>query len=131
MRYYQKRSKYGNRKITIDNITFDSRHEACRYQELMILQKTGEISDLELQKKYILIPSQYETSTETFKKGAHKGENKRGKCIEKECTYLADFVYRDVTGQLIVEDAKGMKTEVYKIKKKLMLYIHGIRVREV
>lgn len=131
MKYYQNRSKYGNSKVTIDNITFDSQHEACRYQELKMLLRAGAISDLELQKKYVLIPTQYEPSTKKYTRGAHKGENKPGKCLEKECTYLADFVYKDSLGRIIVEDAKGMKTEVYKIKKKLMLYVHGIRVREV
>jgi hypothetical protein len=52
--------------------------------------------------------------------------------VERECSYIADFVYHDVkSGNLIVEDAKGFKTEKYIIKKKLMLWVHGIRIKEV
>ena len=117
--------KYHNRKVTIDGITFDSKKGAYRYKELKLLQKAGEISDLRLQVKYILIPTQYEPGSIS-----KLGRNKKGKVIERECSYIADFVYQE-NGETVVEDTKGMKTKDYIIKRKLMLYIHGIRIREV
>lgn len=111
---YPKANKYGNKKVTFDGIEFDSKKEARRYAELKMLQKAGMIKDLELQKKYELIPSQY--------------INKR--CVEREVAYKADFVYKQ-NGETIVEDTKGMKTKEYIIKRKLMLYVHGIRIKEV
>ena len=117
---------------TDSGIVFDSRHEMARYRELLLLERGHEISDLRLQVKYVLIPEQREKPTEKYLKGPNKGEYKPGNVIEKACTYIADFVYTDTrSGKTVVEDAKGMKTEVYKIKKKLMLYNYGIRVIEV
>lgn len=124
------RTKYGNKKYTLDGITFDSRKEARRYVELKAMQQAGIIQDLRLQVKFVLIPSQREESTEVYKSGKNKGKPKLGKIIEKECSYKADFVYLE-NGVLVVEDAKGMRTEVYNIKRKLMLYVHGIRIKEV
>lgn len=117
--------KYHNRKVTINGVTFDSKKEANRYQELKLMEKAGEISGLQLQVKYVLIPVQREPDTI----GKHGGI-KKGKLIERECTYIADFVYQK-DGETVVEDAKGMRTEVYNIKRKLMLWVHGIRIREV
>jgi len=122
--------KYGNKKNTVDGITFDSMREAHRYQELKAMQKAGIIQDLKLQVKFVLIPTQREESTEVYKSGKNKGKPKQGKIIERECAYIADFVYLE-NGVLIVEDAKGMRTTEYIIKRKLMLYVHGIRVKEV
>ena len=113
-------TKFNNRKIAIDGITFDSKKEASRYLELMELQKAGQISDLELQKKYELIPSQ----------------RIDGKVVERAVTYIADFVYKE-NGETVVEDVKGYRNPQaagyakFAIKRKLMLYTHGIRVREV
>lgn len=123
-------NKYGNRKKTIDGITFDSRLEARRYNELKALQGAGIISDLRMQVKFVLIPAQREESDEVYVRGPHKGEPKPGKVIEKECSYIADFVYLE-NGKLVVEDTKGMRTKEYIIKRKLMLYVHGIRIVEV
>lgn len=109
----------------------DSKKEARRCNELSWLECAGEISNLQQQVKYVLIPAQYAVSTEKYTKGKHKGEYKRGKLIEKECAYYADFVYTTKDGQTIVEDTKGMKTSEYKIKKKLMLYVHGISIHEI
>lgn len=109
-------NKYGNRKILVDGIMFDSAKEARRYAELLLLEKSGEISNIERQVRYILVPAQ-------------KGED--GKVIERQMSYVADFRYTDKNGHTVVEDVKGMKTEVYKLKKKLMLYFHGIEVKEV
>lgn len=122
---YQHRSKYGAKKINIDGEIFDSKREAKRYQTLKLMQDCGLISDLHRQVKYVLIPAQREPETIGARGGVHKG-----KLIEREVAYYADFVYQQ-DGQTVVEDAKGMKTEVYKIKRKLMLWVHGIRIREV
>lgn len=120
--------KYGNRKTTVDGIVFDSMHEARRYRELSLLQRAGEISELELQKEFELIPAQYETFPRYGKKGQRIKDGK--KCIEKPVKYKADFVYKE-NGAEIVEDAKGVKTKDYIIKRKLMLYVHGIKIKEV
>lgn len=124
------RSKYGSRKQTVSGITFDSRKEAQRFQELRLLERAGEIFDLRLQVKYVLIPTQREASLETYKSGPNKGRRKPGKVLEHECAYIADFVYTR-GGETIVEDTKGFRTEVYKIKRKLMLERYGIRIKEV
>lgn len=108
--------KYNNQKISIDGRTFDSKKEATRYSELRLLERAGEISGLECQKKFILIPSQKDPETR--------------KVIERECAYIADFVYMR-NGELIVEDTKGFRTKDYIIKRKLMLSVHGIRIMEV
>lgn len=122
--------KYHNCKTIVNGIAFDSKKEAKRYKELHLLEKSGIITNLELQKKYVLIPSQREECDEIYVGGKHKGEKKKGKVIEKECSYYADFVYLDKNGNVVVEDRKGIRTEAYKIKRKLMLHIHGIRIKE-
>ena len=122
--------KYHSKKTVIDGITFDSQKEAERYSELKLLERCGAISNLELQKVYELIPAQYEMYERYGKNGNRLKDGK--KCIEKSCVYKADFVYIDnETGQQVVEDVKGFRTKEYKIKKKLMLYIHGIKIKEV
>lgn len=123
-------NKYRNRKTVVNGIVFDSKKEAKRYQELLLLERTGAIQSLERQKKYILIPAQREWSSEVYTKGKKKGQPKQGKLLERECSYIADFVYQE-NGQTIVEDTKGVRTKDYRIKRKLMLYIHGIRIREI
>ena len=122
-------SKYNSRKITVGGITFDSRREAKRYQELYILLRAGKIKDLQLQKRYELIPAQYESYERYGKRGQRLKDGQR--CIEKSVVYVADFDYLDEYGNHIVEDTKGMRTEAYIIKRKMMLYFHGIKVREV
>lgn len=112
-------SKYGNRKVETPDGTFDSVKEFSRWQELKLLQRAGEIHDLQRQVPFVLIPTQ---------------KDERGKVVERELKYIADFVYlaNDGTGwRRVVEDVKGLKTEVYRIKKKLMLYRNGIRIQEV
>lgn len=106
--------KYRSKKTTIDGITFDSKKEANRYLELKLLERAGEISHLTRQVKYELIPSQ----------------RVDGKLVERSCSYIADFVYLE-NGETVVEDTKGYKTPDYIIKRKLMLQVHGIRIREV
>ena len=110
-------SKYGNEKMDIDGIKFDSKKEARRYAELKLLERAGRIKDLEPhKKKFVLIPAQ---------------RDKDGKLLERECAYVADFVYKDAsTGDTIVEDVKGYKTPEYIMKRKMMLFFYGIRIRE-
>lgn len=119
------RSKYKNKKVVIDGIVFDSKREAKRYGELLLLEKVGAITNLQRQVKYVLIPAQREPDTVGVRGGIHKG-----KLIEKECAYYADFVYEQ-DGETVVEDTKGMRTTEYVIKRKLLLYIHGIRITEI
>lgn len=122
-------NKYKNKKVTIDGKTFDSKKEANRYFNLKLLEKGGVIKNLQTQVKYVLIPAQYEGTGEYYTKGKHKGEEKK-KLVEKEISYRADFVYEQ-DGQTIVEDTKGFKTDVYVMKRKMMLYFHNIKIREV
>ena len=122
--------KYGNKKTQTDGIFFDSKKEARRYAELKKMLKVGAISNLELQKPFELIPAQYEPVARYGKNGKRLKDGK--KCIEKSCVYKADFVYIDnETGQQVVEDTKGMRTTDYIIKRKLMLYVHGIKIKEI
>lgn len=122
--------KYGNKKITVDGMTFDSKREYKRYCELKLLERGGYISDLKFQQKFVLIPEQREDSTEVYQKGKNKGKLKPEKVIEKECSYIADFVYTE-DGKTVVEDTKGFRTKDYIIKRKLMLNIHGIKIKEI
>lgn len=115
-------SKYKNRKAVIDGITFDSRKEADRYMELRLLEKAGEIQNLHRQVKFVLIPKQY-SKTEFTKKGKQR-------LAEHECSYVADFVYKKGR-ETIVEDTKGYRTADYIIKRKLLLYMYGIRIKEI
>lgn len=120
------KSKYKAHKTEVDGIEFDSMKEARRYTELKLLERAGEISDLQMQVKFVLIPAQREPDTVGARGGIHKG-----KLIEYEAAYVADFVYLDEKGKLVVEDVKGFRTPEYKLKRKLMLYVHGIRIKEV
>lgn len=119
-------SKYKNRKVVAEGLTFASRREYNRYCELLLLEKAGEITELQTQVKFVLIPKQTESNTTGIRGGI-----KKGKTIERECSYLADFVYKDKAGKMIVEDTKGFRTKDYIIKRKLMLKVYGIRIREV
>ena len=125
-----RRQKYGNTKITVDGIQFDSKREAARYQELKLMERAGVISFLQRQTKFQLIPEQHAPSNAVYTKGPRKGQRKPGKLLEHECSYIADFCYIQ-NGETVVEDAKGYRTEVYRIKKKLMLERYGIQIREV
>lgn len=124
------KSKYRNRKVSVDGITFDSRKEAQRYRELKLLLLAGEIIGLQMQVPFELVPAQYEETGAVYSKGPRKGQPKQGKCIEKSVVYIADFVYWQ-DGKRIVEDTKGVRTTDYIIKRKLMLHKYGIRIREV
>ena len=137
--YRKNNTKLNNKTITIDGIEFQSIKEGNRYCELKLLQRAGKISNLELQKKYELIPAQYETveTGEYYKVGAKKGQPKTKQvCIEQSVCYIADFVYQE-NGQTVVEDVKGFRDPAsatyakFVLKRKLMLYIHKIKVKEV
>lgn len=125
-------NKFGAKKITdpVTGFVFDSKKEYHRYCELRLLERSGKISGLSRQVSYELIPTQRAKSTEVYKAGPQKGLPKPGEVIEKACTYVADFLYFGEDGKLVVEDCKGVKTEAYKIKRKLMLHVHGIKVKE-
>ena len=108
--------KYGNKKVMLNGLWFDSMKEAKRYTELSLLQKAGKITDLQTQVKYELIPAQ----------------KRNGKVVERAVHYIADFVYTE-DGETVVEDVKSpaTKTPVYTLKRKLMLWEYGIKIREV
>ena len=123
-------NKYGSKKVEVNGIVFDSKKEAKRYQELLLLEKAGAIRDLQRQVKYVLIPAQREWTNEIYTKGRKKGCFKQGKLLERECSYIADFVYIE-NGKIVCEDTKGFRTKDYIIKRKLMLKVHGIRITEI
>ena len=104
------RNKYRAEKINDNGEIFDSKKEYYRYCDLKLLECSGEIRDLRRQVKYELIPKQ-------------EGE--------RAVNYIADFVYKDKSGREVVEDAKGIRTKEYIIKRILMLYIFGIKIMEV
>lgn len=117
----RKENKYHARKVVAQGQVYDSEKEYARYLELKLLEKAGEISQLERQVKYDLIPKQMD---------------EEGKMIERPTVYVADFQYRDNnTGEFIVEDVKGYRRgqayAVFSLKRKLMLWRYGIKIREV
>ena len=124
-------NKYGAKKVTApDGQKFDSKREYHRWCILKLMERGGKISGLRRQVSFELIPLQRALSTEVYKAGPQKGLPKPGAVLEKACTYVADFVYFDAYGNEVIEDAKGCKTEAYRIKKKLMLWVHGIEIKE-
>lgn len=122
-------SKYHAKKTVVDGIVFDSLKEARRYGVLKALENAGEISGLRRQVEFLLIPEQREPDTVGVRGGVHKG-----KLLERKVTYIADFTYFK-GHEYVVEDVKGYKGggayEVFKLKRKMMNHIYGIRVQEV
>lgn len=118
--------KYHSKKVKADGMTFDSKREYKRWTELRLLERAGAIRELERQTKFVLIPAQREPDTV-----GPRGGRIKGKLLEREVAYIADFTYLDETDELVVEDTKGMRTTDYIIKRKLMLFIHGIRIHEI
>ncbi len=101
--------KYKAKKAIVDGITFDSKKEAGRYQELKLLERAGAVKGLVLQPRFLL--------QDKFK---YKGKT------ERKIEYIADFEYMDTkTGKVVIEDVKGYKTDVYKLKRKLFLKQYG------
>lgn len=128
-------NKYGAKKIK-DPFTgdvFDSKKEYNRWCNLRLLERAGKITDLNRQVTFELIPTQREESTEVYKAGPQKGLPKPGAVLEQAVNYVADFTYY-LDGEYIVEDTKGYKRgaayQLFIIKRKLMLLVHGIRVKE-
>lgn len=106
----KRQSKYRNVKTVVKGITFDSKAEAVRWLALRAMQKAGRIADLKRQVKFEIVCGQDSIHV---------------------CDYVADFQYLDVTrDDLVVEDVKGFRTQVYILKKKLMLAVHGIAIVE-
>lgn len=103
-------SKYGAKRTVVDGITFASKKEAAHYQKLKMMEKAGEIRNLELQPTFVLVP-------------------KVGR--DRAVHYIADFRYQDKEGNTVIVDVKGMATPVYRIKKRLMKHVHDIEIREV
>ena len=126
MFYRKKGSKYNATKTVVNGVAFDSKKEARRYLELSALEKTGEIFNLQRQVKFVLIPAQREPDVV-----GPKGGKKPGKVIEREVSYVADFMYGTKDGKLIVEDVKGIRTKEYILKRKMLLHFYGIRIKEV
>lgn len=126
----RKKPKYGNKKVIVDGIEFDSQREGDRYLVLRDAVGRGVISDLRLQVEYELIPSQWEEHEEQKKRG---GTRIVRKCLFKSVCYTADFVYvKD--GRTVVEDVKASPKVIPKefaIKEKLMLFRHGLKIRRV
>lgn len=118
-------SKYRSKKVTVNGITFDSRKEYRRFCELTLLERAGAITDLQRQVEFVLLPAQREEDTIGVRGGV-----KKGKTIELAVKYVADFVYKE-NGKTVVEDTKGFRTKDYVLKRKMMLYFHGIRIKEI
>ena len=121
------KNKYNNRKIVFQGETYDSQLELSRFLFLSNREKEGEITNLRRQVEYLLIPAQYGTEIKHLKT---KDKEVRV-LLERSCSYVADFVY-ERNGKIVVEDCKGSKyiiTADFKIKKKLMLWVHQIQVK--
>lgn len=134
------RNKLGNREVVIGGEKYDSRAEATRHGQLKLLERAGQIYDLERQKKYELIPAYFEDvpTGGFYSRGARKGQPRcKRVCIERGVDYIADFVYKTKDGKTVVEDIKGYRDTSsapyakFVIKRKLMLYKYGIKIKEV
>lgn len=132
MSYYKKaKNKYGSRKVMRDGLVFDSLLEYRRWRELLLLERAGKIQDLRRQVSFELIPAQYEEipTGEYYVRGEKKGQEKiKRVCVEQSVCYVADFVYTE-DGRQIVEDSKGFETKDFIIKRKLLLWVHGIKLK--
>ena len=109
-RHAREPSKYKAEKTN----GYSSKKESKRAVELRLMERAGDITNLREQVRFELIPAQYVD----------------GRCVERACSYVSDFTFNDKEGQLVVIDVKGFRTPVYRLKRKLMLLIHGIAVVE-
>lgn len=123
----KRKDKYGRKKVTFDGLKFDSEKEMYRYIRLKSMLEEGLISDLRMQIPYEVIPAVYEEETVQLKTKVKTVT----KCVQRAAYYVADFVYKDKDGNEVVEDAKGMRTEKYLLKKKMMRAFLGITIKEV
>lgn len=122
------RSKYGNKKAKANGRVFDSRKERSRYYTLQVLEKAGEISDLRMQVPFEIIPAVYEKVEKQLKTKVKIVD----RCVQRATHYIADFVYTDKDGNMVVEDVKGSSsilTPEFRLKMKLMRYVHGIQIK--
>lgn len=110
-----RKHKYGAKKVVVDGIRFDSKREAKRWSDLLILERAGEITNLERQVPIGLMGQNAPIMTDS------------GKQVRR---YIADFRYQDKNGVTVIEDAKGFPTEGYKIKRAILAAM-GVEVREV
>lgn len=127
------RSKYGAVKETVDGITFHSRKEARRWGELKLLEKAGEIDRLLCQPSFDLTVIDMSVGGKLKRAAARLG---RGSQLEatppiKIGRYLADFAYWTKDDKYVVEDVKGVRTPVYRLKKKMVEAQYGITIREI
>ena len=122
------RSKYKAKKVTVNGITYASQKEYRRFCELRLLERAGKVTDLQYQVKFVLIPTQYERF-ERYSAKTRKRLKDGIRTAEQEVSYIADFVYTQ-DGKQVVEDSKGFRTADYIIKRKLMLHVHGIKIKE-
>lgn len=126
-------NKFNAHAVVATEGKFDSRKEYRRYLELKLLEKAGKISNLQRQVSFTLIPAQYEYYEKYSKSGKRLKDGKV--CVERSCVYKADFVYTDARGNKVVEDCKGFMGgagyQLFCVKRKLMLQVHGIKVVEV
>jgi hypothetical protein len=106
--------KYGNKRVEVDGIKFDSKKESKRYSQLKLLERANEIKELKMQVPFELQPS-FKLNKKTI----------------RAIKYIADFTYIGKDGKLVVEDTKGYRTDVYKLKKKLFEYKYGIEITEL
>lgn len=106
--------KYHNRKVVVDGITFDSKHEAEIYTQLKALERCNKITNLKTQVPFVLL-EKYKINNRTV----------------REIKYIADFTFTNADGQVEVWDAKGVRTDCYKLKKKLFEYRYGVEIKEV
>jgi len=120
----KRKSKYNNNRTAGS----DSDREKARYGELLLLQQQGHIANLKKQVPFLLIPAQYIQVEKKLKTKTKLVD----KCIERACSYIADYTYNDPKNnmELVVEDSKGFRTPDYIIKRKLMLQIYNIRIKE-
>lgn len=114
MWYPSRNSKYHAQKTVLDGIKFDSKKEANRYAELKIMERAGLISGLQRQVRFELIPA-FDVD------GKHY----------RPTSYVADFVYTDVkSGKQVVEDCKGFRTDIYRLKAKMFAHKFGVSILE-
>ena len=107
-------NKYHAKKVYVDNMTFDSKKEYARWCDLKLLQRAGKIHDLRRQVRFRLFDTVYDDD---------------GNAILQYADYIADFVYVE-NNETVVEDCKGVQTDVYKLKKKWLYDKYGILIRE-
>ena len=109
-----KQNKYHNKKVQYDEMTFDSKKEYSYYLKYKLMEQAGEIHDLKMQVPFTLIET-FKLKDKTYRKTVYK----------------ADFTFVDKEGKYHIIDVKGIRTDVYKLKKKLMAWKYGIEIEEV